>query len=88
MHLKCLIFLKIFILNANLISSKTLTGDYTGFRVQGKMMVQKAPSLITGCYGLPEISCIALNYKPSAILISYNGSHAIGCFFDVKSETD
>ena len=84
MHLKCLIFLHIFTLNAYLISGKTRTGDYTGFRVQGKMIVQRAPCLITGCYGLPEISCIALNYKPSAILISFNGSHAIGCFLTLN----
>ena len=88
MHLKYFILLHIFILNAYVISSGISMADYTGFRVQGKMMVQRAPCLITDCYGLPEISCIALNYKPSAILISYNGSHAIGCFFDVKSETD
>ena len=67
-------------LNAYFISGKTQTGDYTGFHVQGKMMVQRAPCLIAACYGLPKISCIALNYKPSAILVSYNGSQAIGCF--------
>ena len=60
--------------------------DFKGFHVQGKMMVQKAPCLIGNCYGLPKISCIALNYKPSAILISYNGSHAIGCFLDQAAQ--
>ena len=60
--------------------------DFKGFHVQGKMMVQTAPCLIGNCYGLRKISCIALNYKPSAILISYNGSHAIGCFLDQAAQ--
>ena len=81
MHLKMLFLLLLFIAkNIFHVSTDMRFADYTGFHVKGKMMVQQVPCMVANCYGLPEISCLSQNNRPSAILISYNGSHTIGCF--------